>query len=664
MVGSDASISVHAGGLPLITSAGLELSSLDGTPAHVSEMMGGEYARAVVDRTAYRISTSPRPAGGGALVETIAIAEKRSATDEPQPFKAVLRATLPSDGLTGGHLLFPALAPAVEAGEEIPLGGDALEITQRGRCVQFVWPGGQTLAFQTETPSDINVRVVEGEVLVKLAAALFEPGSRVEASFYVGRRPYAGKPVIMGTPRARYVTGHEYFEARVRAFGAWHDPFDPSEVSLRAVWRSEGTLSQSYGFYSQDHVSFLRGEDDDEREVVEARGFPSFWVRIPVSGSGSLAALSFSTREGHETKELRLPAVASYRILKRRAGTTLGAPRRRGTVGVEKDIATLASESVFLARLETRCEGWWLLAEDTGAIDLMSAWRLDQALGSAGAKGVSLILLMFGRSAANERAEPVPAVDLRGYAAARWGVSRGFGGWETSAPLAREETGVIELGSPGRAAGTQHADEGPGRFGPWERSWRPLRPRLPADVMEAGLVASGSGRTEADHTVVDVVGRELRHDTLWTAAAALRGNLVFGNVELEEAAPLIRYLDVASEAQGDGQAFFFKGDQYEIVGSHGREAAKWWCKSLLPRVAPRPREDSEFADDADPEVVRSAVVVLEGMAAGVYRIEWWQTYQGERITSAIVRSLDGALHIPSPPFLTDVAGFAVRIGEF
>jgi len=173
-----------------------------------------------------------------------------------------------------------------------------------------------------------------------------------------------------------------------------------------------------------------------------------------------------------------------------------------------------------------------------------------------------------------------------------------------------------------------------------------------------------SENREADHCVIDTVGRAARHGKLWTAAAVSRSNLLFGEtVELDVVGPLVRFLDAVPEGAGFESSFFFRSTEYGVRGARGGRGAKWWMRSLAKRrraAAGAGDDDDGAFDDEGPEPIRAAEVVVGGLETGEYRVEWWQTYEGVRLTSAVVKCRDGTLRLTAPPFLTDVAGFAVR----
>ena len=54
---------------------------------------------------------------------------------------------------------------------------------------------------------------------------------------------------------------------------------------------------------------------------------------------------------------------------------------------------------------------------------------------------------------------------------------------------------------------------------------------------------------------------------------------------------------------------------------------------------------------------------LAGLAAGRYRVEWWDTYAGQQTTHAIQATQDGRLTLRVPGGAPDVACKVRRIGD-
>ena len=54
---------------------------------------------------------------------------------------------------------------------------------------------------------------------------------------------------------------------------------------------------------------------------------------------------------------------------------------------------------------------------------------------------------------------------------------------------------------------------------------------------------------------------------------------------------------------------------------------------------------------------------LPRLADGQYRVEWWDTYAGQPITHALVRTREGILSLRVPPGQPDIACKVRRVGD-
>ena len=60
-------------------------------------------------------------------------------------------------------------------------------------------------------------------------------------------------------------------------------------------------------------------------------------------------------------------------------------------------------------------------------------------------------------------------------------------------------------------------------------------------------------------------------------------------------------------------------------------------------------------DGIEPGLIKGAVLEVNDLADGRYRVEWWDTYRGDVIHSEDFRSKDGTMHIDVPEFRRDLA---------
>jgi hypothetical protein len=168
-----------------------------------------------------------------------------------------------------------------------------------------------------------------------------------------------------------------------------------------------------------------------------------------------------------------------------------------------------------------------------------------------------------------------------------------------------------------------------------------------------------------DHVVLDLAAEARRHPIMWAAAAAAGTGLFFDEeVSPEESGPVLRFLAAGPHADAAPRTFTFGSKDYRLFGAKRRTSAKWWLQSLLPPAPPRDDGEEELEEDAGTPSVEGATIVIDALEPGRYRVEWWQTYEGKRLTAAVVRCPRGRLALVAPPFASDVAGFAVRVGGF
>ncbi len=738
----------------------LEIESADGTPAKLLRARGSRKARAIVGGRTFHLRARVRDAGGGVLVDvcaTPAVARgERGAWSDPAAVLARVVARLPAGAIGRGSAV--VCGAEVLLGPDEAFGPDALARARGvrkeparakgfGRTVRIVPETAAPFTLQCELPGVIELEEHDGseegkegkskgsgegadgdagedarekEIVLRLAETDSDTATRLAYAVYVGRRPYAGRPVFIEPPSVEHLPGLGCFEARLRAFGEWSDPFDPEDVAVEAAWRAAPRSGRVSGFYSRDLdaeiVDVEDSEDGEQEERFAALGWPSFRARMPRTATGGEAVIAFATRGGRAEARARVPSSrlppkpAGARGPRSAAGVTLDPYKWRTTEEAAKSFLALRSARLRTARLPIHEGEWGLEGGRPGKVDLEAAWRLDRAFESAAKRGVRIVPVLgrgwppekfaeesaylegdepLARSAREFFEAPAPRQAFRRtlrYAAARWGSLGSLAGWEIfdgpdlladgTADAARPESvnawlvsmaewlkshdpkhpAIVTLRAGGSAESLKRAGIAVGRA-----------LELATDGESAGRafeLAREAG-SEADYIVLETKepGAEPAHAALWAAAAAGAGGGIFlGPGAAKEAAAIVRYLG-EGDALGDlPSKLAFEEDGYRLFGRRGPMGAMWWLARTGGVQAP-----SDDGDDDEPGTVRFLPVIrgvefeVDGLVPGRYAVEWWQTHEGRRLTRSEVRVPEGRVLLTAPPFASDIAGRLVRI---
>lgn len=192
--------------------------------------------------------------------------------------------------------------------------------------------------------------------------------------------------------------------------GDWGDPFDPSEVYVRArVVGTNDTYTVVEGFYYQDFERVREGE----REVLRAVGAPNWRLRFAPWNTGAygifLYAADRSSQVEHPKIGMRvasgaLPSFVEvsrdgkwFSVSKRPffpVGLTLRGLPPSGTFGMEERMQSLVREGFNAIRIITAGKGFDLEESHLGAYDLQSAWRIDKTLEIARQAGLKVLLVL------------------------------------------------------------------------------------------------------------------------------------------------------------------------------------------------------------------------------------------------------------------------------
>ncbi len=733
-VGEDASATLVDASGRKVCELRLEIASADGTPAKVLRAYGRRKARAVIGGTVLHLAVEIRDAGGGVVVDLRAAPAARrgvgGAWVEPSVVRARVVARLPAVAVGRGS--------AILAGREVLLGPDEIfgpdavsrargirrepvRASERGRTVRIVPEKADPFVLLGELPGRIDLEERadgdEGEIVVRFAGTDADTSCRLAFAVYVGRRPYDGRPVFLEEPRVVSLPDLDCFEATLRAFGEWSDPFDPEDVAVEAAWGATSRAGRVAGFYSRDLAAkTVQADDGTSKETLADLGWPSFRARLPGTATGGDVTLAFATKGGRT--EAR-SAVPSSRLWTRpgdetkpraAAGVTLDASAWRTVGDAAKAIRALGAARLRAARLPLHTGAWALEGARPGEADLEVAWRLDRAFAEAAKRGVRFVPVLgrgrkpeefaksspyfrgdepLARSARDFFEGPAPRAAFRRtlrYAAARWGVLDALAGWELfdGPDLVADGSAASALapwvGSMAewlKAHDPHHPVSVTLRAG---AGARPLR-RAGVVVGRALALATNGGAPDrafdlareaaagADFLLLEVEDPKApgAHAVLWAAAVAGAGGGFFLGVgaPADEAAALARYLGDGGATGELPEALVFETEGYRLLGRRGRSGAAWW----LTRSGRDARKPPTAADDDDSgaarflPVIRGVEFEIDGLAPGRYAVEWWQTHEGRLLTRTELRAPEGRALLAAPPFTSDLAGRLVRLDD-
>ena len=337
-----------------------------------------------------------------------------------------------------------------------------------------------------------------------------------------------------------------------------------------------------------------------------------------------------------------------------------------------------------------------------GYYNQLDCFMLDQLIEAAEHNGIYMMLCLLTRDlymsslATVGSPEYRQAVDdaqkLMRYAVARWGYSTSVAAWEyfnemdPGKPTDRfyadigTYLGQIDINRHAKTTSTWHPSARDCRLTdldiaqlhhylrPGEADFkdevqaivaktaflRQHAPAKPALIGEFGLATEQWGLS--DYMKQDDEGVHF-HNCLWASAfAGASGTAMFWwweHLDLHNAyrhyRPLSAYLSDVSLA-GLRQATAESADQrLQILGYQGEDCtylwlfnknATWW---------------NLVAENRPPDEVEAEIFAIEGLATGMYAIEWWDTHEGNTFRTDEVTSRQGVLDVTPPPFKRDVA---------
>jgi hypothetical protein len=101
--------------------------------------------------------------------------------------------------------------------------------------------------------------------------------------------------------------------------------------------------------------------------------------------------------------------------------------------------------------------------------------------------------------------------------------------------------------------------------------------------------------------------------------------------------------------QADGYLLWnYQAPTVRVLGLRGRDTILLWAQN---RASTWPNADLGFT----PATIRDATVRLREVPPGRWRVEWWDTWAGRRLSSGTVQARGGAITLPAPPIRRDIA---------
>jgi hypothetical protein len=89
--------------------------------------------------------------------------------------------------------------------------------------------------------------------------------------------------------------------------------------------------------------------------------------------------------------------------------------------------------------------------------------------------------------------------------------------------------------------------------------------------------------------------------------------------------------------------------RYRWLGYLGKDRAYLWVANYQATWW------NQVVDKKHPTPIEGATVVIQGLDAGDYRLEWWDTYEGKIIRSDKISFAEDPLKISVPSFRQDIA---------
>jgi hypothetical protein len=179
-------------------------------------------------------------------------------------------------------------------------------------------------------------------------------------------------------------------------------------------------------------------------------------------------------------------------------------------------------------------------------------------------------------------------------------------------------------------------------------------PSKPALIAEFGLADTRWGLS--DYMKKDTEGVHF-HTSLWASAfAGTSGTAMFWWWELldeqnayEHYRPLSAFLADVSFTGFRQTDAAISGDQLRVLGYQSDDCAYLWISDS------RATWWNQVVESKQPEEVTDSTIEIRKLREGMYRFEWWETYEGKTIRTGQVSSTDGCLHVPVPSFSRDIA---------
>jgi hypothetical protein len=147
------------------------------------------------------------------------------------------------------------------------------------------------------------------------------------------------------------------------------------------------------------------------------------------------------------------------------------------------------------------------------------------------------------------------------------------------------------------------------------------------------------------------------HTSLWASAfSGCSGTAMFwwwDQLDRQDAyghyRPLAEYMTDVSFSGLRNIAAKTSDNRLRALGYQGNDRAYFWLSDK------RATWWSQVIDNQQPPSVESAIIDIDGLRPGSYRIEWWDTNEGKTVQERQVKLTDGALRIDVPSFSRDIA---------
>ena len=185
-------------------------------------------------------------------------------------------------------------------------------------------------------------------------------------------------------------------------------------------------------------------------------------------------------------------------------------------------------------------------------------------------------------------------------------------------------------------------------------------PRRPILLGEFGLAEDNwqrSGYMKQDAALVHF------HNSLWASAlSGASGTAMFWWWELldpmdayPQYSPLAKFMtEVPLDAGLEATGARVTGAQVRVVGLQGRDGAYLWLFN------PQATWWNQVVQKQTPGELASARLEVPQLAAGTYRVEWWDTNRGTVLADE-AKLETGSLTVDVPPFSGDIACKVVRL---